>query len=141
MVDDSDYAGRSERSRILPESIRRALVSGLSALFMSEEGIRNMLSDMRLPKDAMAYLVQQTERTRRELFRVISAELSNFLKNADLTQEMRKAFNGMKVQVRAEVRFIDDKPPTTALHVQTDADAAARPKRKKKGRRSYSAAR
>ena len=134
MADDFD--GRDARGGILPESIRKALVSGISALFMTEEGIRNMLSDMRLPKDAMAYLVQQTERTRKELFRVISHELQGFLKNADLNREVRKALRGLKVQIRAEVRFVDEEgEPETAVKARVrqarkrrpQADAAAEP--------------
>jgi hypothetical protein len=128
MRDDDDEAeGRDVRGGILPDSIRKALVSGISALFMTEEGIRNMLSDMRLPKDAMAYLVQQTERTRKELFRVVSQELKGFLKSADLTREVRKALLGMKVQVRAEVRFVEDGPKTDFEASVHDGRAASTP--------------
>lgn len=126
-----DYDSRDARSGILPESIRKALVSGISAVFMTEEGIRNMLSDMRLPKDAMAYLVQQTERTRKELFRVISHELQGFLKNADLNREVRKALRGLKVQIRAEVRFVDeDSDPEMDVKAKVrEADPRKRPTR------------
>ena len=41
----------SARYRI-PDSIRKALLTGVSAVLMTEEGIRNVLGDMRLPKDA-----------------------------------------------------------------------------------------
>lgn len=96
---------------LLPDSIRKALVTGISAIFMTEEGIRNTLAEMRLPKDAMGYLVQQTERTRKELFRVVSQELKGFLKGADLPRELRAVLKNMKVQVRAEVRFVDENDP------------------------------
>ena len=108
---------------LLPESIRRALLSSMSAVFMTEEGIRSMLTDMRLPKEAMAYLLQQTDRTRREVFRALSQEVKGFLKNVDLTQEARRVLSGMRVQIRAEVRFVDEKP---------EADTQVRVKRKKK---------
>ena len=126
MKHDPDF-DRTDSSKggLLPDSIRKALVTGISAVFMTEEGIRNMLSDMRLPKDAMGYLVQQTERTRRELFRVISAELKGFLKTANLTQEVRKVMQGMKVEVRAELRFVEDKP-----HVTMQADVHEQPLKK-----------
>ena len=108
---------------LLPESIRRALLSSMSAVFMTEEGIRSMLTDMRLPKEAMAFLLQQTDRTRREVFRALSQEVKGFLKNVDLTQEARRVLSGMRVQIRAEVRFVHEKP---------EADANMRIKRKKK---------
>lgn len=126
-----DFEQRDGRASLLPESIRKALVSGISALFMTEEGIRNMLADMRLPKDAMAYLVQQTERTRKELFRVISTELKGFLKSADLTRELRNALRGTKVQVRAEVRFVAADKPTSKV---SSKKTKVRPVRKKRAK-------
>ncbi|MEZ4270485.1 MAG: hypothetical protein R3C68_03315 [Myxococcota bacterium] len=88
-----------------PESIRKVLVSGLSAVFMTEEGIRQTLGDLRLPKEAMSFLMQQAERSRRELFRVVSDELKGFLKGVDLTGEVRRALTGLKIEINAEVRF------------------------------------
>ena len=137
---DDDLRGRGDASKqsIVPESIRKVLVTGVSALFMTEEGIRNMLSDMRLPKDAMGYLVQQTERTRRELFRVVSDEIKGVLKKTDLTRELRRAMQGMKVQVRAEIRFVDEKErPEVSVkgRVKANKPLPEKPVRKKKPRR------
>jgi hypothetical protein len=92
----------------LPESIRKAVVGGLSAVLMTEEGIRNAVSDMRLPKDAIAFLAQQTERTRRELYRMVSDEVKGFLGTIDIGGAMRKALSGMRVEVKAELRFVDE---------------------------------
>lgn len=122
-----------ESKGLLPESIRKALLTGISAIFMTEEGIRNTLAEMRLPKDAMGYLVQQTERTRRELFRVVSQELKGFLKSADLPRELRAVLKNMKVQVRAEVRFVDgDEAPdvTVRSRVVRNKEAGTKSRRK-----------
>lgn len=105
--DDDDFPKDEPKSR-LPDSIRKALVGGLSAVFMTEEGIRNAVSDMRLPKDAINFLAQQTERTRRELGRMVSEEVKGFLGNIDINRALRKAIAGMRVEVRAELRFVDD---------------------------------
>ncbi len=107
MVDESDLRPEPGRTGIVTESIRKALVTGLSAVFMTEEGIRGALSDLRLPKEAMSYLVQQTQNTRRELFRVISEELKGFLRTADVPAVLRKALSGMKLEIKAEIRFVD----------------------------------
>jgi hypothetical protein len=137
MSDDSDDqggGGDNNKGGRIPDAFRKAVVSGISALFVAEEGIRNMASDMRTPKDAMGYVVQQTDKTRRELFRIVSHEVKGFLRNADLTGELRRALIGLKVQVRAEVKFSEDAPDvavksrikrrkrrTQAPHAHTDA--------------------
>jgi hypothetical protein len=105
--DDNPKGGSESRSR-LPDSIRKAVVGGLSAVLMTEEGIRNAVSDLRLPKDAIAFLAQQTERTRRELYRMVSDEVKGFLGNLDIGGALRKALAGMRVEVKAELRFVDD---------------------------------
>jgi hypothetical protein len=128
--DDEQDASRAR----LPDSIRRALLSGISAVMMTEEGIRSALGDMRLPKEALSYLAQQTDRTRRELFRAVSDEVKGFLKSTDLTGELRKALTGLKVNVKAEVTFTDVSAPTAKLEASvSDADDAPTektPKRK-----------
>lgn len=118
MVDDSDMR-QSERG-ILPETLKKALVTGISAVFMTEEGIRNALSDMRLPKEAMAYLIAQTQNSRRELFRVMSDELKNFLRNIDLPGEVKKALSGMKLEVKAEIKFVDEGTGKVRAKVSTE---------------------
>ncbi len=140
MTDDLDDPPLSEpapdeeaRSGLLGDSIRKAVVSGMTALFMTEEGIRNALGDMRLPKDALAYLSQQTERTRRELFRAVSAELKSFLSGIDLSRALRKALSGMKVEVRAELRFTDEGAPKGEVTTRV-ADAEAEPRRRRRAK-------
>ena len=132
MTDDEPSAFENdldEERGGLSDSIRRAVVSGLSALVMTEEGIRGALSEMRLPKDAMSYLTQQAERSRKELFRAVSEELKRFLIGIDVTQAVKKALTGMKVEVKAEVRFIDEgrvegSVKTTATPVTGPSDSA-----------------
>lgn len=144
-VDDPDFPSDEQdagRAR-LPDSIRKALLGGISAVMMTEEGIRSALGDMRLPKEALSYLAQQTDKTRRELFRSVSDEVKGFLKGIDLTGELRKALTGLKVSVKAEVTFTDVAAPTVKIESSTsDADAppeepheGKNPKKKKKSRK------
>ncbi|OGQ91440.1 MAG: hypothetical protein A2289_18005 [Deltaproteobacteria bacterium RIFOXYA12_FULL_58_15] len=136
-LDHEDEVGQEEqgKGKVLGDSLRKALVTGMSALFMTEEGIRGALSEMRLPKDALAYLAQQTDKTRRELFRAVSDEIKGFLKSIDLTGEIRKALVGLKVEVKAEVRFSEEGAPDTTISARIeevdprpDTDGADKPK-------------
>ncbi len=108
IYDDDNPRGGGEGKSRLPDSIKKAVVGGLSAVLMTEEGIRNAVSDMRLPKDAIAFLAQQTERTRRELYRMVSDEVKSFLGNLDMGGALRKAISGMRVEAKVELRFVDE---------------------------------
>lgn len=99
----------------LSDGLRKALFSGISAVFTSEEGIRQAVGEM--PKEAMAYFAAQTEKSRKELFRVAADEVKGFLNNVDLTGEIRKAITGLKLEVKAEVRFVDEENAETKINV------------------------
>jgi len=117
--DPDDSEGRG----LFPKSLHKALVTGVSAVLMTEEGIRNALGDLRLPKEAINYVIQQTERSRRDLFQAVTGEVKGFLSSADITGSVRKALTGMRVDVRAQIRFIDD--TTAQTEIETDFDTAS----------------
>lgn len=102
---------------LLPKTLHKALLTGVSAVLMTEEGIRNALGDMRLPKEAISYLVQQTERSRKDLFQSVSGEIKGFLSSVDFPGAIRKALTGLKIEVRADIRFVDDQ--SSEISVQT----------------------
>lgn len=131
-IDDTDAADdddESGRTKGLTDSLRKAAVAGMTALFVTEEGIRGALGEMRLPKEALAYLAQQTDKTRRELFGAVSDELKGFLSGIDLPGELRKALKGLKLEVKAEVRFVEDGTDTT---VETRRIEEPKPRRRRK---------
>lgn len=132
MIDERDddpmgpEAGGEGRG-LLPKTLQKALLTGVSAVLMTEEGIRNALSDMRLPKEAIGYVVQQTERSRKDLFQAVSKEVKGFLDSVDMAGALRKALTGLKVEVRAELRFSEDgdgKPGRVQSTVKTTVQSS-----------------
>ena len=128
MVDDTGE--RSEPGRgVWSESLRKALATGVSALFMTEEGIRSALSEMRLPKEAMSYLIQQAASSRRDLVRFVSEEVRGVLQGIDLRRELRKALVGLKLEVKAEIRIVEDQAEPAAPPTEPPATSRARRRR------------
>ena len=78
-------------SGLVPDIVRRAVLTGVGALFMTEEGIRNMVSEMKLPKDALAFLLSQADKTRTEVARVVTQEMRRFLESDTLRREILEA--------------------------------------------------
>jgi hypothetical protein len=135
MAPERDDDPEGDEKGGIPDALRKALVSGLSAVLMTEEGIRGALADMRLPKDAMSYLVQQTASSRRELVRLITDEAKSLVKNVDLQGEIRKALNGMKLEVKAEIRFVDENAAKAKESANDEADEPEREGPAKRRRR------
>jgi hypothetical protein len=103
-----DEPGREEGSRagFVPEFVRKVAVAGLGALFMTEEGIRSLAGQLKLPKEVLGYILGQAEKTKDEVGRVVSEELRRFLQSEKLRDELLKLVSGMTIEVKAQIRLV-----------------------------------
>ena len=58
-----------------------------------------------LSKEALSYVIQQGDKGRKEVLRIVAQEVGDFLKNTDLSQELTKVLTGMKIDVNASIAF------------------------------------
>lgn len=105
---DEAVAEPEAKSGLLPEFVRRIAVAGLGALFMTEEGIRNLAGQLKLPKEVLAFVLSQADRTKDELGRVISEEVRKFLQSERLREEFLKVLAGTTLEIKAQVRLISE---------------------------------
>ena len=89
----------------MPEIVRRAVLTGVGALFMTEEGLRSLVGEMKLPKDALAFLLSQADKTRTEVARVVTSEVRRFLESETLRREIWKVLTGVTLEVNATVQL------------------------------------
>src|SRR5262245_54133360 len=111
---DDDFSGEREGDGqglrgVIPELVRKVAVAGLGAVFMTEEGIRSLAGQLKLPKEAIGMVLGQAEKTKEEIGRVISEELRRFLQSDKLRNEFLKMIAGMTIEVRAEVKLVPDR--------------------------------
>jgi len=90
------------------ELMRKVAFAGLGALFMTEEGIRSLAGQLKLPKEALGFVLTQAERTKDEVGRVLSEEVRRFLRSDKLRAEFLQLLSGMRVEVTAHVRLVPD---------------------------------
>ncbi|HZI16863.1 MAG TPA: hypothetical protein VE153_41230 [Myxococcus sp.] len=128
LLDDEDRQERSGPAGFVPEFVRRMAVAGLGALFMTEEGIRNLAGQLKLPKEAMGFILGQAEKTKDEVTRAITEELRRFLQSEKLRDEFLKLLSGMTVEVKAQIRLV---PNDKEAKEERSDDAPAAPKEKK----------
>lgn len=130
LLDDDDRQGRpSGPAGFVPEFVRRMAVAGLGALFMTEEGIRNLAGQLKLPKEAMGFILGQAEKTKDEITGAITDELRRFLQSEKLRDEFLKLMSGMTVEIKAQIRLV----PSDKAEKSAEPDAPAETKEKKGG--------
>ena len=106
-------------SGLVPDLVRRAVLTGVGALFMTEEGLRNMVGEMKLPKDALGFLVAQAEKTRGEVTRVVTHEVRRFLESETLRRELWKVLTGVTVEVNATISLKPSGEPQIKGKIKT----------------------
>jgi hypothetical protein len=107
--------------RLFPAGLKKAVLAGVGALFMTEDGIRSVLGDLKLPKDVAQFLINQVARTKEDLFRVLSHELRDFLESTNLAEELRSLLTTTSLEINTRVRFIpaeDGVRPRTKFRVK-----------------------
>ncbi len=101
-----DEARRGRLDHLIPDIVRRTFYAGLGAVFTTEEGIRKIASDLKLPKDMANYLIQQAAASKDELFRVVGKELRGFLESVNISGELQKLLTSLSFEIKTEIRFI-----------------------------------
>lgn len=103
--DESDET--SAEAGFLPDLLRRTLTLGFTGFFMTEEAIRKALGET-VPKDAIEYVLQQTERMRADFLEGISTEFGKAMTQMDPAEIVARLLEGRTVEVSARFRILTD---------------------------------
>lgn len=106
-------------------------MAGLGALFMTEEGIRSLAGQLKVPKEVLGFIVSQADRTKDELSRMLSDEVRRFLQSDRFREEFLKLLSGMAIEIKAEVRLVPDGERGHAPQVDITHLRASRKKHRK----------
>jgi hypothetical protein len=93
---------RSRIEAMLPPILRRTVETAQA----TEDVIRGMVGDIKLPKEAVSYIIDVADTTKREVVRVAAREFREFLESANLTDEVAKLLTTLSFEIRTEIRFI-----------------------------------
>jgi hypothetical protein len=113
-LDPPEREGRG----FVSEFVRKVAVTGLGALFMTEEGLRALAGQLKLPKELLSVILTQAERTKSEIGRIVSDEIRRFLQSDKLRDELLKLLSQMTIEVKAEIRLKPDDPAASQLELK-----------------------
>ncbi len=127
---------REAKLGFVPEFVKRVAVAGLGALFMTEEGIRSLAGQLKLPKEVLGFVLSQAEKTKDDLGRIVSDELRRFLQSEKLRGEFLKLLAGMTVEINAQVRLVPserkgERPSLTPKVIVNEVSARGKKRAKK----------
>lgn len=91
------------RPRAVSDLFRKVIVSGVGALFMTEDGIRSMVKELKLPKEVIGAVLAQADRTKGEVVRVVGTEVRSFLESTRMREDLLDLVTQLRFEVKAEV--------------------------------------
>ena len=99
--------------------VRKAVLTGVGALFLTEEGARKVAREWKLPKDLATYLVSQASGAKDVVLRVLGQELRRLLDSETFRKEILKSVENMTIEIHAEMRLkASDGEPTPPVKVR-----------------------
>ena len=122
---DPDEAADDE-PRGIKDFVRRAVLTGIGAAFVTEEAARSAIGDIKLPKEAMAYIASQADRTKRDIVQTLAKELRLFLDGLEVEDLITKTLSGATFEINTTVRIIPKESGGLAMErVKSNKDNAA----------------
>jgi len=92
----------------IADGVKKALLAGVGALFLTEEGARRLARDWKLPKDVAAFIGQQAQSAKEEILRLFADEIRRFLESESVRREFWKGISQSAIEIHAEIRFKPD---------------------------------
>jgi hypothetical protein len=103
---EDDLHGRKLVERVLRDTVKRVIETGVEKIAEGPENFRNFVSDLKLPKEIASYLLLQIDETKNGLYRVVAKEIRGFLQQNNLGEEIAKALGHLSVEIKTEIRFV-----------------------------------
>lgn len=112
---------RGPADGMLSDLLKRVIEAGAKNL--SAEPMRQLLAEMKLPKDALLHLLSQhlliqLEETKQNVYRLVSRELKDLLERTNVADEIASALTRLSLDVTMQVRFSPTEGNTPSLRVK-----------------------
>jgi hypothetical protein len=107
--------------------------SGIEKLSEAPENARQLVGELKLPRDILSLMLTQIDETKTGLYRVVARETRDFLEHTNFAEEFARVLTTLSFEIKTEVRFI---PNDSRLGASPDVRAKVRVKKAEGDRRA-----
>lgn len=105
-MSDKDTGDRRRRlDSVIPEIIKRAVELGVEKASEAPDNLKELVANLKLPREAASLLLAQADETKNGLFRVVAKEVREFLEHTNLASEMQKMLTTVQFEISTTIRF------------------------------------
>lgn len=92
--------------------VRKVLTVGVGAAFLTEESLRGLVSEFKLPKELLGGILESANKTKNEFFQSLSKDVLNRVtENVDPRELLREIMAENEIEFRVKVRFKPKRAP------------------------------
>jgi len=95
--------------------IKKVVSIGVGAAFMTEDAVKNILSDLPLPKDIISGLISNAKNAKEDFANSLREEIRNHLSKVDPKTLMDDVIENYDFEVKATISLKPKKKSTKAL--------------------------
>jgi len=89
----------------ISDTLKKVVSAGVSAAFMTEEGIRKYVADLKLPKELLEALLSGANKSKEELTSRVAKEINGIISKIDWIAELSKFAESHKFKIKAEIEI------------------------------------
>jgi len=110
----SDAERRRLFERTVPDVVKRvlerAVETGVEKITEAPETIRDLINDMKLPKEAATYMYEQMDDTKKGVYKVVAKEIRDVLEHINFADEFADVLTKLQFEINTTIRFVPNKP-------------------------------
>jgi hypothetical protein len=104
---------------LMPDILKKAVLISIGGVLLTEETIRKILGELKISKEIVSIIVQQSNKAKDEIVRVLSGEFRTIFRSVNLKNEINKMLKDLKVRVQMEVDFESKKKGKSYLKIRS----------------------
>jgi hypothetical protein len=104
---------------LMPDVLKKAVLISIGGILLTEETIRKILGELKISKEIVSVIVQQSNKAKDEIVRILSGEFRALLQNVNVKNEIKNMLKDFKVRVQMEVDFESKKTGKTYLRIKS----------------------
>ena len=88
------------------ELVRKLLIVGVGTVFLTEESLRTLISDFKLPKDLIAGILESASKTKNEFLSKLSSDLlDRAMEKVDIQSQVQEILEKNELDLQIKLNF------------------------------------
>jgi len=131
---DSDILSKA-MDALMPDVVKKLILVSIGGVMLTDETIRKILSDLNLSKEIVSIILQQSNKAKDEIYRMVKSEFHSLINRVNIENEIRKIMQDTKVRVQLEIDFESKKKGDPFLSIQPKITKKIKKRQSKKDKK------